>query len=67
MRKPGFIQPRKAAKILGVHPNTVYQYIGRKEAGEPSPIKTVERNPETGYCWLSLAEIKALAGKGGGV
>lgn len=63
MRQAGKIQPRKAAKLLGVHLNTVYAYCRRAVAGEASPLREVHQNPLTGYYWLSLTDVMRLKGQ----
>jgi hypothetical protein len=56
---PGYISPRKAASILGVHYNTVLAWCQKAVAGEPSRLTDVQQHM-TGYFWISLDEIRAL-------
>ena len=63
MRKPGFISPRRAAKIIGVHSNTVYAWCQRAVRGEPAKLRRVEQNEVTGYYWIPLDEARQLKDK----
>lgn len=60
MRKQGKISPTKVASILGVHVNTVHTWCQRAVNGHPSKLKSVERNPATGYYWVDLEEVQNL-------
>lgn len=53
------ISPRRAASIIGVHHNTVYEWCARTESGEPSPLPRVER-AENGYMQVPLADALAV-------
>ena len=55
------IPPSKAARLLGVHVSAVHHYCRQAVSGEPSLLRRVQRNPETGYYWIDLAEVKRLA------
>ncbi len=59
-RRRGTVSPARAAKILGVHRNTVYEWARRAAAGEPSYFEDVTAHPITGYLSISLDEVLAL-------
>lgn len=59
MRVPGFISPRKAAVILGVHYNTVIAWCRRAVAGESSRLHNVKQHV-TGYYWIERQEVMDL-------
>jgi len=65
MRRKGKCSPSKAARILGVHTNTIYNWCRAVEGGQPTRIKKVERHPVTGYLYLDLDEIRGIKGGGG--
>lgn len=54
------ISPNRAAKLLGVHVNTVYRWCQATEKGEYSRLSDVIRNDVNGYFEISLKEILAL-------
>ena len=56
------IPPSKAARMLGVHVSAVHVYCRKAVNGEPSPLKGVHRNPDTGYYWIDHDEVKRLKG-----
>jgi len=64
MRRPGKISPTKAARLLGVHVNTVYTWCRRAVNGRPSRLRNVEQNAVTGYFYVDLDEVKAMKGEG---
>ena len=67
MREPGKVSPRKAARLLGVHYNTVIAHCQRSVRGEPSKLKTVSQNPLSGYYLIELEEVITLRqGRQGG-
>ena len=60
MCKRGKISPARAARILGVHRNTVYNWAREAARGESTRLKDVERHPVTGYILVSRAEIQNI-------
>ena len=60
MRKPGFVSPAKAARLLGVHQHTAYAWARRSAEGAPSRLRDVQRHPITGYLHIPMSEIKRL-------
>ena len=60
MSRRGTISPARAAKILGVHRNTVYEWARRAVDGDPSYLENVSAHPVTGYLSISLEEVLAL-------
>lgn len=56
---PGRISPSKAARMLGVHVDTIRSWCAKAIAGEPSKLRDVEQHI-TGYYWLSLDEVREL-------
>lgn len=53
------VGPRAAARVLGVHPNTMYAWCRAAAAGEETPLGGVgvERNPLTGRYALDAGEL----------
>jgi len=60
MRRKGKISPSKAARLLDVHQNTVYDWCHKAMRGEPTRLHSVEQHPVTGYYHIDLAEVKRL-------
>lgn len=54
------MSPRRAAKVLGRHYNTVYNHCRAAEAGEPSLFSQVTRTA-TGRFELDAEEVRAIA------
>ena len=63
MRKPGKISPNKAARMLGVHPNTVRNWASKVLEGQVSCLRNVEKNKLTRYVFISLSDVNALKKK----
>lgn len=59
MRIRDRISPAKAARMLGVHYNTVLSWCRAAIDGEPSPLADVQQHV-TGYYWIAVSEIRAL-------
>jgi len=60
MRRPGFVSPARAARMLGVHQDTAYKWARRAAEGGPSRLRNVERHPITGYLHIPIGEIQRL-------
>lgn len=60
MKKRGFVSPARAAKMLGVHRNTVYGWAADAVAGESSKFRAVEKHPLTGYLAIPVEEVKRV-------
>ena len=58
------MSPTRAAKVLGVHINTVHTWCRKSVAGTPSKLEKVTRNPVNGYYLLDSDEVKALKSEG---
>jgi hypothetical protein len=60
----GMVSPFRAAKLIGVHHNTVYAWCKKVEEGEKTRITIVHRDPSNGYLYLSLDEVLTLRADG---
>lgn len=56
----GKVSPRRAAKMLGRHLNSVYGWCRAAERGQPSKFRNIERDPRNGYFLIDLDEIERL-------
>jgi DNA-binding transcriptional regulator YdaS (Cro superfamily) len=56
------ISASKAARMLGIHRNTVYAWCKDAVDGNPSKLQGVERNPMTGRYMIEVSEIRRLKG-----
>lgn len=63
MRERGKVSPAKAARLLGVHYNTVIAHCRNAVAGRPSKLKNVSKNPLSGYYAVDLTEVNNLRSK----
>jgi hypothetical protein len=61
MRIPGRVSVSKAARIVGVHYNTMYSYCHKALNGKPSVIKDVQQDAHNKYITVSLVEVKTIA------
>lgn len=62
MSEPKHVSPRKAARMLNVHYNTVYSWCRDAIGGCPTKLHKVKQNTLTGRYMIDLAEIKKLQG-----
>ena len=60
MSRRGFMSPARAARILGVHRNTVYGWAIAAVEGEDSRLSEVERHPVTGRLEIATEDIKGI-------
>lgn len=65
-RFKGHISPAKAARMLGVHRNTVYTWARKAVKGEESKLSDVKRHTVTGYLSIPLEEVHRLRSEAGG-
>lgn len=56
------VSPAKAARLLGVHYNTVYSWCRGCVEGSPTRLKQVTQNPLNGRYNVDLGEIRKLKG-----
>lgn len=61
----GKCSPAKAARILDVHVNTVYNWCHAAENGERSRLSGVQRHPVNRYFQIDLDEVKKIRDGGG--
>lgn len=66
MRTKDRVSPAKAARLLGLHYNTVYSYCRRAVEGRPSKLVNVSQNPVSRYYEIDLNEVNQLRAKRGG-
>lgn len=64
MRERGEIGINQAARMLGVHPNTMRRWAINRVAGKATPVHSVRRD-RVGWYWIQRAEVIAL--RNGGV
>ena len=59
MKRRGRVSPTRAARLLGVHTNTVYDWCRRAERGDELgfPTSSVERDDSNGYLYISLQTV----------
>lgn len=57
-RRRDFVSPARAAKMLGVHRNTVYSWAKDSVDGVSSRFRHVDRNPLTGYLEIPIEEVE---------
>jgi transposase len=55
----GRVSPRKAARLLGRHFNTVYAWCRAAERGEDSPLYDVARG-DNGYLSIAREDVERL-------
>jgi hypothetical protein len=60
VRESGKVSPAKAARLLGLHYNTVYAYCRAAVSGRPSRLVNVSQNPVSGYYQIDLHEVNSL-------
>lgn len=53
------LSPRRAAALLGRHPNSVYNWCRAAERGEPTVLTRVER-AANGYFQIDAEEVRNL-------
>jgi hypothetical protein len=58
-----FVSPRRAATLIGVHYNTVYNWCRAAERGEQTQLAHVERDPANGYFRVSLEGVQLASEK----
>ena len=58
MRRRGELSPRQVAGLARCHLNTVYGWIERSMAGEPSPLSVFVRRDQTGHYWVDFEAME---------
>ena len=60
-RKKGEISPRKAAKLVGVHIDTMYEWCRAAHRGKPSMLDGAVRRDSTKHYWINREFVDDLA------
>lgn len=60
MSRSGYMSPKRAADVLGVHHNTVRGWAHDHLAGRDSIVQRAERHPLTGYIHIPNSEVDRL-------
>jgi transposase-like protein len=60
MRKPGYVSPAKAARMVGVCEATIRNWIRNYESGRRDRLTIVEINPVTRWALVSIEDINKI-------
>ncbi len=60
-RRQGEMSPRRAAKVLGVHRDTIYRWCRETMGGKETMLDEAVRADDTGHYYLDAERVKDIA------